>query len=56
MQNYRIVSERDSKGYFIGWSIHRIKKQLQPIIYPLYEIAETEALRQDGEESEVEAE
>jgi hypothetical protein len=46
MQNFRIIEERDTHGNFIGWSIHHGQTVHQPQIYPLYEIAETAALRQ----------
>ncbi|NHQ83215.1 hypothetical protein HA051_16750 [Chromobacterium vaccinii] len=44
MPRYHIETERNSAGHFVGWSIHTAKNAQPFHVYPLYEMAEYEAM------------
>ncbi|OHX19645.1 hypothetical protein BI344_17355 [Chromobacterium sphagni] len=55
MRRYHIECVRNAAGYFVGWSVQTGQPSPLCRIYPLYEMAETEALRMETETSQQEA-
>ncbi|POA97301.1 hypothetical protein C2134_15765 [Chromobacterium sinusclupearum] len=55
MSRYHIETERNTAGHFVGWSVHNAQHPPLSRIYPLYEMAESEAMRLETESNGQEA-